>query len=126
MLTRQQLATMRAVSERFMKERALIEREANSRDALGGMAHDWEITAEDVPCRMITSKGATLPGTGIVADREIMEDTYTISLPVGTVLETDYRITVNAKRYNVVRVVDGRTEAADVQAVLIRARGDES
>lgn len=124
-LTSQMRAIIRAQVLSQMTSRCTIEREANSRDAIGGMTHDWEITASNVACRMITSKGATLPGAEIVEHRETMEDTYTISLPYGTALETDYRITVNGAAFNVVRVVDGRTDAADVQAVLVRARGDE-
>jgi SPP1 family predicted phage head-tail adaptor len=125
-LSPQMRAIIRQQTEKQMTDRCLIEREQNSRDAIGGRTHTWETVGSNIPCRMITSKAATLPGTDIVADRESMEDTYTISLPYTTTLAADYRITVNGAAFNVSRVLDGRTDGADVQAVLIRMRGDES
>ena len=121
-LSRQMLSTLRAVTERFMTDRCLIEREANSRGTFGQIAHVWEVVGEDVPCRLITSKGATLPATDVYVDRVTMEDTYTISLPVNTVLAADYRITIATTTWRVATVLDARTDAADVQAVLLRMR----
>lgn len=122
MISNQMRAFIRAATLRTMTDRCMIEREANSRGTFGQSSHAWEVVGEDVPCRLITSKGATLPATDVYADRVTMEDTYTISLPVGTVLAVDYRITVNGTTWRVASVVDGRTDSADVQAVLLRMR----
>jgi hypothetical protein len=122
MLSNQMKAMIRATVRAMMTDRCLIEREANGRGTLGQPVHAWEVVGEDVPCRLITSKGATLPQTDVYADRVTMEDTYTISLPIGTQVSVDYRITVNSVTWRVATVLDGRTDAADVQAVLLRMR----
>jgi hypothetical protein len=122
-LSTQQLAVIRRITEKAMKDVCRIERLANAVGTMGQPLTDaWEVVSEDVPCRLITSKGATLPATDVYADRITLEDTYTISLPVGTTLAADYRITINTTTWRVASVLDGRTDAADVQAVLLRMR----
>jgi len=123
MLTDQMHAIILAVTLRAMKDRCTIEKLADSVGSLGQhLTGLWQVTASNVPCRLITSKGATLPAVGVFADRTTMDDTYTISLPVGTVLAADYRVTVNGTVWRVAAVLDARTDAADVQAVLMRMR----
>lgn len=124
LLSPQVLAMIRRVTLAQMTDTCLIERMADSVGRMGQIAQVWETVGSNVACRLITSKGATLPQTEVFASRVTMEDTYTISLPVGTVLATDYRITVNSDVFRVASVVDGRTDAADVQAVLVRMRQD--
>jgi hypothetical protein len=122
-LTGQMRAIIRRQVEKQMTDRCLIERLADSRGSLGQPLQGiWETVGSNIPCRLITSKGATLPQTDVYADRVMMEDTYTISLPVGTQLALDYRITVGSTSWRVATVLDGRTDAADVQAVLLRMR----
>lgn len=121
-LSPQMLAIIRRVTLKAMTASCTIEREANSVGTFREPTHVWEIVAANVACRLITSKGATLPMTDVFAERVTLEDTYTISLPVGTVLAADYRITVGATVWRVASVLDGRTDAADVQAVLMRMR----
>lgn len=123
-LTPQMRAMIRANTLAQMTDSCLIEREQNARGSMGQIAHTWETVASNVPCRLITSKGATLPATEVYANRVTMEDTYTISLPVGTDVSVDYRITVNNVAWRVANVVDGRTDAADVQAVLVGMRNE--
>ena len=125
MLTDQMHAIILAVTLRAMKDRCTIEKLADSVGSLGQhLTGLWQVTASNVPCRLITSKGATLPAVGVFADRTTMDDTYTISLPVGTVLAADYRVTVNGTVWRVAAVLDARTDAADAQAVLMRMRQD--
>lgn len=126
LLSSQALAHIRRIVEGMMSDTCTIEREQDSRGSLGQMAHTWEIVASAVPCRLITSKGATLPATEVFADRIAMEDTYTISLPVGQELAADYRIKINGLAFRVAKVLDNRTDTADAQAVLTRMRQDES
>lgn len=121
-LTSQMRAYIRAQTLNQMTATCTIEREANSRGSMGEMVHVWEVVTSSVRCRLITSKGATLPQTDVYADRVTLEDTYTISLPVGTVLAADYRITVGTTVWRVASVLDARTDSADVQAVLLRMR----
>lgn len=121
-LTSQMRAIIRRQVLAQMTDRCTIEREANARGPLGQIAHVWEVVSANVACRLITSKGATLPATEVYADRITMEDSYRISLPVGTVLATGYRITVGSTVWRVASVVDGRTDSADVQAVIMRMR----
>lgn len=126
LLSPQMLAVIRQVTRSMMKDSCTIEREQDSRGALGQTIHTWETVGANVACRLITSKGATLPATEVFADRITMEDTYTISMPVGTELAPDYRITINSVTFRVAKVMDNRTDMADVQAVLTRIRQDES
>lgn len=122
MASPQMVAFIQSMARRWMTSTCTIEREAESFGAFGEPIHTWEILSSGTACRLITSKGANSPQLAVVADRETMEDTYRISLPVGTTLATDYRITTGGNVYNVVAVLDGRTDSADVQALLVRMR----
>ena len=126
LLSPQMRAMIRQVAERMMSSTCLIEKEQDSRGSLGQSMHTWQIVASAVRCRLITSKGATLTAVEPFADRITMEDTYTISLPVGTEIGVDYRITVGSVVFRVANVKDNRTDSADAQAVLTRMRQDES
>ena len=124
LLSSQALAHIRRIVEGMMTGRCTIERQQDSRGSIGQIAHTWEIVSQDTHCRLITSKGATLPATEVFADRITMEDTYTISLPVGTEISVDYRVTVNDTTWRVANVLDNRTDRTDVQAVLTRMRDE--
>jgi len=122
-LSPQMRAIIRQHTQAQMTQTCTIEKLADSVGSLGQhLTGLWQVTASNVPCRLITSKEATLPAVGVFADRTTMDDTYRISLPVGTVLAADYRVTVNGTVWRVAAVLDARTDAADVQAVLMRMR----
>ena len=121
-LTSQMRAIIRAATQAQMTDTCTIEKEIDAVGQFGQPIHGWVVVGASIPCRLITSKGATLPQTDVYADRVTLEDTYTIALPVGTDLAADYRITAGSTVWRVASVVDGRTDAADVQAVLLRMR----
>lgn len=122
MVSPQMIAFIRSMALRWMTDTCTIERQADSVGSLGQVLDSWQIVSTGTACRLITSKGATQPSTTVMADRLTLEDTYRISLPMGTVLNADYRITIGTSVFRVASVLDGRTDSADVQAVLVRMR----
>lgn len=123
-LTSQMRAIIRAQTLAQMTDTCTIERLADSVGSLGQVQDAWVIVSTGTACRLITSKSLSQGQTSVMADRITMEDSYLISLPVGTVLNADYRITIGAAVFRVASVLDGRTDSADVQAILIRMRQD--
>jgi len=80
-----------------------------------------------VPCRVIMSRQGTRPSADLIAGQEQLVDEYRLIVPYGTALAVNQRVTVDGDdgaTYQVVGLIDRRTDATDSQAVLIRARGD--
>lgn len=122
MLSPQILALMKADTERMMTQTCTIERETETRGEHGEPTRTWQIVAQNVKCRLITAKTASSNATAVVMDQEIMEDAYRLCVPVGTALAVEQRVTVAGAIYNVASIVDGRTNAVDVQAMVTRMR----
>jgi len=116
---RQRLAT-------FLTETATIEkRDINAVDRLGVPVEDaFTLVSTDVACRVIDSRNRR-NGWMEIGQADAMVDMYRIVFPVGTDVEQDYRITVGARKYHVVEVVDDRSDAADRQVSVKRIRGND-
>lgn len=111
---------IRARVEYFLSDTCIIERETSAYDKFGSPARDWETVASGVKCRVIGAGEATRAEMGNSGARETLTERYRLICPVGTELGVDYRVTVNGKRYHVVSLVDGWTNAMDVQAIIVR------
>jgi len=94
MLTDGELDALRATAELALPEVCEILRSTTTADGFGGVAYDVSTVAEDVPCRV----GApTKNELQVVADRLGEVTCLTVTLPFGTDVQGDDRITVNGR-----------------------------
>ncbi len=113
-------AQIRAISSRWLTDRALIERETVTIGALGDAIREWETVASDVPCRVIIARRSDLSASGIAADREMLTHSCRIVFPAGTSVGVDMRVTVDGEAYHIVRVEDALTDDIFTQVIGVR------
>jgi head-tail adaptor len=116
------LNQLRTTVNRWLTETATIERQTESRGVYGEQVHDWETVASGVACRVINAGNSNAGNNQQFGNQELMMDRYKIVMPTGTVVDVDYRITVAGRVYDVVAIVDDRTDSTDVQAIVSRVR----
>ena len=116
------LNQLRTTVNRWLTETAIIERQTESRGVYGEQVHDWETVASGVACRVINAGNSNAGNNQQFGNQELMMDRYKIVMPTGTVVDVDYRITVAGRVYDVVAIVDDRTDSTDVQAIVSRVR----
>jgi len=110
---------LRAIINRRLTQTATLYREVTALDVYGSPEHVLE-NAGAVACRVIRAGNAGSGGAvESVGERERIVQEYRLILPYGTVLDVDYLAEVDGVRYRVVRVREGMTDAADVQAVVV-------
>ena len=122
MVTTHLLERMKARVALFLDDTCTIEAEVDAVDEMGAPAHTWEVVEADVECRVIDARQSGISATMEVGAQEAMVDTYRLIVPVGTALAVDQRVTVNSDVYQIVALVDGRSDAVDAQAVITRVR----
>lgn len=120
MVNSQFTSFMERYTRRFQTESAVLSRRTTTTNVLGAP----EIVYEDyatVTCRIILDQARRGEARN-VAEREALVDVYRISLPAGTEIGDDCRVTVGGVVYEVVGVLDARTDENDVQVRATRAR----
>lgn len=125
-LSSQLLAKLRREAENLMKDTCKIEAESISVGSFGQPKPVWLLVANDLKCRVIMSRQGTRPTADQVGSQEQLVDEYRLIVPYGTALGVNQRVTVNGDDgalYQIVGLIDRRTDATDSQAVIIRARG---
>lgn len=125
MLTPGMRGIIQRTAEAFMTQRCTIEQEREARGTFGEPVRVWDVVAVDVPCRLITATDTRRGMTSVIADQEVMEDSYRLIVPYRTPLAVDQRVMVAGATYEVSGILDGRTDAVDVQAVIIRMRDEQ-
>lgn len=107
----------------MLTETCTIQRESAGRGTMGETVHVWDTVAVDVACRLIRAgQGASKAIAEAVGTQEILVDEYRLITPAGTPLNTDYRVVVGGKTYQVMKVDDDLTDEVFVSAVMIRVR----
>ena len=116
------LERMKARVALFLGDSCTIEAEVDARGEMGEMTHLWSVVEADVACRVIDARKPGGSTTMDVGAQEAMVDTSRLIVPVGTALAVDQRVTVNSDVYQIVALIDGRSDAVDAQAVITRVR----
>lgn len=122
MVSASTLARIAARVALFMGDSCTIEAEVDAAGAMGEMTDTWAVVAADVACRVIDARETGVSAMANVGAQEAMVDTYRLIVPVGTALAVDQRVTVGSDVYQIVALVDGRSDATDAQAVITRVR----
>lgn len=107
----------------FLSETCDIESSVDgATGSMGQKLQSWELVSTGVSCRVIRAGTRTSGDAGIQGGRETIEDTVRIILPVGTVVDVDYRIIVGSRSYQVVGIQDDLSDAVDVSVIGKRIR----
>ena len=113
------LAFIRRRVAEFLTDSCRIEQRSGTVGELGTPVAGWRVVDADVPCRVI--KGQSEIGRG--GEQVSIVDEYTLITPVGTSLAVDYRVVMaDGTIYQIVEVIDGRTDAVDAQAKMRQTR----
>jgi len=119
-ISSQVLAMIRRVTETSFSDTCLIERESNAVGTYGEPTHQWEVTAADKPCRLISVGARRGSGIAEAGAAESLEYEYRLIVAQDVTLAVDMRVTIAALVYNVVRIEDALTDEAYHSAILQR------
>ena len=116
------LAMIRAKALSFLTARCNIYALSDARGVAGAPLDLRELSASCVPCRLISSGDGG--DVGEFADKTVMDEMYTITLPTDTDLNVYDEIVMRAsgKRYQVTSIRDGLTDSAYFDAEVKRMR----
>lgn len=103
-------ARIRKQAEQFLTESCSIQTEVITTDAYGAQISVWQTVATSVPCRVVTA-GISMQGIQDVAQRETMQETYRIAVPVSIALAPNQRIQVGGRTYHVIMLGVELTDA---------------
>ena len=113
---------LQAVLNAALDKTCTIERQNADRGEFGELLHNWQAVATDVSCRLIDAQVTNNSELQTTGNQEIMLQTARLILPAGTAIDVNYRVIIAGVIYNVIAIVDSRSEAIDTQAVIMRER----
>lgn len=97
------LERIRANAVKWLEDKARIEREVVATGSMGEAVRTWHVSAVDVPCRVIRATAGRGDAHSMAGDVESLPEEYRVSLPPGTAVGVDYRLTIRGQVYQVVR-----------------------
>lgn len=112
---------LRRQTAAFFKETCKIEVKTQSSGSFGNQKRLLTLVANNVPCRVITSR-TPRPAAEEVGSAEAIVEQYRLIVPYGTALAVNQVVTVGSTVYQIVDLVTERTDETDAQAVMVRAR----
>ena len=122
-LTARELEEARADFEALLVDTCTVERRTVSTDEYGAPSETWTVVADNVPCRvMLARREFPRAEAGTVGAQEAMPEVYRLSVPWGTGLQPEDRITVGGAVYRITKLMTAATETLLEQAMIARAR----
>lgn len=112
------LAMIQNETAKWLTVSCVIQKRAQLKSPQGAAREVFENTAT-VVCRIITETQGARGNAEAIAGKETITDSYRIILPAGTEIGDDYRIVSGEYTYQVIGILDKRTDGNEVQ---IRAR----
>ena len=112
---------LQTTTNKWLTERATIQRQLQTRGSFGEQIHDWTVVGSNIDCRVITI-GNNSNASDTVGNQEVMLDTYKIVLRAGTDIGVDDLISVGGRVYRVTRINDDRTDELDINVLVERER----
>lgn len=117
------LGSLRNLSQRWLIDTCTIEKQDLAKDVFGAPVVRWTTVAMGVKCRVITAGRQVQSQVQEIGAQETLRDMFKISMPAGTEVDVDYRITVNDVTYSVVQIEGALTDEFFRQVIAIRYRG---
>jgi hypothetical protein len=112
------LAMIKNETEKWLVESCVIQKRAPTSSPRGAPKAEFENTAT-VDCRIITEQQGARGAAEVIGGKETLTDAYRIILPAGTEIAKDYRVVSGEFTYEIIGILDKRTDGNDVQ---VRAR----
>lgn len=114
------IAHIASVAHTYLIERAVIEREVVTTDALGSTLRTWQIVTADAPCRVIRAGLSRADAHTQTGGVEALPETYRISFAAGTSIGADCRVKIGAHTYAVVGVEAALSNIVFVTVTAVR------
>lgn len=114
----QVVAMMQRVAGTFMTDTCLIEREVSTTGEYGEPVHAWEVTASDVPCRLIMLGQRYGGGVAEAGAAETMKREYRLEVATTVSLAVDMRVTIDEVVYDITRIETQLTNEVFQQCVI--------
>ena len=111
---------MRRRVARFLRDTCAIEKQNATQDKYGQITGAWEVTEADVPCRVLPYQIAR-EGAQIIGEAERLIDIVEITLPVGTTIQGDYRVTLSTgEQYHIRELRSAATDKLFITVLAFR------
>lgn len=114
----QVVAMIKRVAGTFYGDTCTLEREANTTGQYGEPIHAWEVTATDVPCRVIMLGQRYGGGVAEAGSAETMKREYRLVVGATVELAVDMRVTVGGVMYHITRIETQLTDEVFQQCVM--------
>ncbi|MBK9751814.1 MAG: head-tail adaptor protein [Chloroflexi bacterium] len=114
----QVVAMMQRVAAGFFTDTCLLEREVSTTGEYGEPVHAWEVTASDVPCRIIMVGQRYGGGVAEAGAAETMKREYRLVVAATVSLAVDMRVTVGGVTYDITRIETQLTDEVFQQCVI--------
>lgn len=109
---------MQRVAGTFFTDTCLLERETSTTGEYGEPIHAWEVTASDVPCRLIMLGQRYGGGVAEAGAAETMKREYRLVVGATVSLAVDMRVTIDEVVYDITRIETQLTDEVFQQCVL--------
>lgn len=122
MIHKTMMKQIKSATRKFHSQTCLIEEQsASTVGELGEQLHSvWNVVQDNVPCRIITIGRQSGSAGQMVGEQESLVDSYRLSVPAGTPLGVDMRVTIDGLTYHVVNILTARTDENERQAIIKR------
>lgn len=121
--SQQTIARVRRNVVSLLTERCTIERDAGTTGTMGEPLHDWEVVAQNVPCRVIRAGTRNNSAYQEVASQEALVERFRLICPVDTPFAVNDRVRMaDDAVYQIVDVVDRLTDEGFTGALMSRVR----
>lgn len=114
------LRSLRSITARFLTDTCTIERRAKGVGKYGQETNDYAVVAQRVPCRVITTGTPTINMMGKAGEQAGLRIITKLIVAADTDLQVNDHVIVNGGTFNIVDLLDERSQATDKQAILER------
>ena len=104
------LAMVKSEMARSLVDRCRIERALTTLDENGGSVETWEIVADNEPCRVIQMGSSDSSQALATGERETLRRAYKLIVSVSVAVSVDYRVTIGADVYDIIRIEDALSD----------------
>ncbi len=115
------LGMMRSLALKLLTQTCSIATKDAGTDVYGYPSQDFTVVASDVRCRLLPAGQGTTNEAGQVSNRETITEEYRLILPHDQAIGPDYRVTVDAVEYEVIRLLRFHTDAITREALVVRS-----
>lgn len=121
MVSSRLVAKMKVVAATFLTDTCKIYKMSETLSKYGTPTGARDLVASGVACRLVSSSNI-LEDAMQINDREAMQDIYTLWVPVGTDIDSNYQVDFSNDTFEVTAVRDQPTDTIYIEVELTRVR----